>query len=61
MQNELAAYQHATSNVEEMARKYSAYTDAPLYRKVQENIRLFLDKNFPQKANSDVEEKCEKF
>ena len=61
MQNELAAYQHATSNVEEMARKYAAYTDAPLYRKVQENIRQFLDKNFPQKTNSDVEEKCEKF
>ena len=60
MQNELAAYQHATASVEEMARKYSAYTDAPLYRKIQNNIRQFLDENFPPASNAVVDENFSK-
>jgi hypothetical protein len=39
-----------------MARKYSAYTDAPLYRKIQNNIRQFLDENFPLASNAADDE-----
>lgn len=42
MQNELAAYQHATASVEEMLRKHNGYTDAPPYQRVVEDIQAHL-------------------
>ncbi len=42
LQNELAAYQHASSSVEEMLRKHMGYTGAEQYLKIQEDIRRFL-------------------
>lgn len=42
MQNELAAYQHAVAPVAEMLRKQTGYADAPLYRRIQDDVRRFL-------------------
>lgn len=41
-QNELAAYEHAISPVEEMLRKHTGYTVAPLYRRVQADVRSMI-------------------
>lgn len=59
MQNELSAYQHATASIEEMVRKYSAYTNAPLYRAIQQNIQQFLSKHFSEQQQNDAAEKGE--
>ena len=53
MQNELAAYQHATAPIEEMLRKHTDYDQSPEYRRVQEDVRQLLvlvDKSL----NSDI-------
>jgi len=42
MQNELSAYQHAVSPVEEMLRKHTGYVTAPLYRRIQDDVRRLL-------------------
>ena len=42
MQNELAAYQHATAPIEEMLRKHTDYDQSPEYRRVQEDVRQLL-------------------
>lgn len=44
LQNELAAYQNATSSVAEMLKKHYGYQDCPQYKKVQDDIRRLLDK-----------------
>lgn len=44
MQNELAAYQHAVASVHEMLRKQTAYASSPLYRRIQDDVRRFLDR-----------------
>lgn len=41
--NELAGYQHATGIPEEMLRKHTDYIKAPLYKKIQDDIRHFLE------------------
>lgn len=43
MQNELAGYRHAVGSVSEMLRKHTGYTEAPLYRRICDDIRRFLD------------------
>lgn len=43
-QNELSAYHHAVSPVEEMLRKHTGYTAAPLYQRIQDDIRSFVAK-----------------
>lgn len=43
MQNELAAYQHAISPVDEMLRKHTGYVEAVAYRRVQDDVRGFLN------------------
>lgn len=43
MQNELAAYQHAVSPVEEMLRKHTGYAVSPPYLRVQADIRNFVE------------------
>ena len=43
MQNELSAYRHATATVEEMLRKHTAYTNCPLYQRVQRDIRSWME------------------
>ena len=43
MQNELSAYRHATATVEEMLRKHTAYTNCPLYLRVQHDIRSWME------------------
>lgn len=42
MQNELSAYQHAVSPVEEMLRKHTGYVGSHFYCKVQDDVRHFL-------------------
>ncbi len=44
MQNELAAYAHATAPVVEMLRKHTAYEQAPLYQRIQADIRAFVER-----------------
>ena len=41
-QNELAAYQHAVSSVEEMLRKHTGYNVSPQYQELQQHVRDFL-------------------
>lgn len=44
MQNELSAYQNHISSPEEMLRKHTDYEECPQYKKVQEDVRIFLKK-----------------
>lgn len=55
MQNELAAYQHATAGLDEMLRKHTAYMQAPLYLQIQQDITTFLEKHFPGNPQKDNE------
>lgn len=42
LQNELSAYAHASSPIDEMLRKNLAYTDCPLYQKIIDDIKAFV-------------------
>lgn len=42
MQNELAAYQHAVSPVDVMLRRQAGYTASPLYERIRDDVRRFL-------------------
>ncbi len=42
MRNELAAYQHATSSVEEMLRKHTGYMEAGPYRRIVADLQRFI-------------------
>lgn len=44
MQNELAAYQHAVSTVEEMLRRHTNYVSAPLYQRIINDVARLLDR-----------------
>lgn len=44
MQNELAAYQNATATIEEMLRKHTQYMSCPLYLRIQDDVRTFVDR-----------------
>jgi len=44
MQNELSDYQNHISSPEEMLRKHTDYEECPQYKKVQEDVRAFLEK-----------------
>ena len=44
MQNELAAYQHAVSTVEEMLRRHTNYVSAPLYQRIIDDVARLLDR-----------------
>lgn len=44
MQNELAAYQHSTSPVEEMLRKHTGYVASEPYQRILADLRQFLEK-----------------
>ncbi len=61
MQNELSAYQHATSPAEEMLRKHTGYTESGLYHRIQEDIRRML-RRFEEQAGTQekVQETAEK-
>ena len=48
MQNELSAYQNATAAIEEMLRKHTTYTECPQYKRVQTDIKDFIDSLQPQ-------------
>ncbi len=54
MQNELAAYQHAVSPVEEMLRKHTGYTAAPPYVRIQDDIRRMLRQD-SDKTSDDMQ------
>ena len=41
--NELAGYQHSTSAPEEMLRKHSFYKSSPLYQKIVQDLRNFME------------------
>lgn len=47
MQNELAGYRHAAGCVAEMLRKHTAYTASPLYRRICDDVRRFLERTAP--------------
>jgi len=49
--NELAGYQHSTGKPEEMLRKHTDYHRAPLYKRVQNDIRSFLEHMNEQRPN----------
>lgn len=55
MQNELAAYQHAVSPVEEMLRKHTGYTSSPPYLRVQDDVRHFLEGLSTPKPSADTD------
>lgn len=59
MQNELSAYQNATSPVDEMLRKHTAYTSCPLYLHTQNDIRAFLKNEMKAKKETEKEERNE--
>ncbi len=44
MQNELAAYQHATASIAEMLRKQTGYVAAPVYQRIMDDLRNFVAK-----------------
>ena len=44
MQNELAAYQHVVSTVEEMLRRHTNYVSAPLYQRIIDDVARLLDR-----------------
>ncbi len=44
MQNELSAYRHAASSIEEMLRKHTGYMASPLYQRIIDDLRGFLEK-----------------
>ncbi len=44
MQNELAAYQHATAPISEMLRKQTGYDECPLYRRILDDLRAFVER-----------------
>ena len=44
LQNELSAYRHAVAPVEEMLRKHTGYENSEPYRRVQDDIRRFLER-----------------
>ena len=52
LQNELSAYQHASSSIQEMLRKHNGFTNAPLYRRTQSDIAAFLAHNAARPAAS---------
>ncbi len=54
MQNELAAYQHATAPFEEMLRKHTGFRTAPPYLRVQADVRRLLD-TLAHKPHSEYE------
>jgi len=41
-QNELTAYQHSQASPEFMLKKHTAYKDAPLYQRLREDVKEFL-------------------
>lgn len=43
MQNELAGYQHAVSNVSEMLRKHTGYVESGPYQHILKDLRRFLE------------------
>lgn len=43
LQNELSAYAHASSSIDEMLRKNLAYADCPLYKRILSDLTNFID------------------
>lgn len=43
MQNELTCYQHSQTGINFILKKNTAYKDAPLYQRLRDDIRHFLD------------------
>ena len=58
MQNELASYQHSSASISDMLRKHTAYAAAPLYRRIQDDVRAFLEEHAaastPPEAGTDA-------
>lgn len=52
--NELAGYQHASASPEEMLRKHTGFADAPLYHRILQDVRLFLDHIDENRPNEPV-------
>ena len=53
-QNELSGYQHASAEPEEMLRKHTEYHSAPLYLRIQQDVREFLAHMDDHRPNEPV-------
>ena len=53
-QNELSGYQHASAEPEEMLRKHTEYHSAPLYQRIQQDVREFLAHMDDHRPNEPV-------
>ena len=53
-QNELAGYQHASAEPEEMLRKHTEYYNAPLYQRIQQDVQVFLEHMNDNRPNEPV-------
>jgi hypothetical protein len=52
MQNELTCYQHSQAGINFILRKSTGYKEAPLYQRLRDDVRRFLDNLHPQKGEN---------
>lgn len=54
MRNELTCYQHSQAGIDFILRKNIGYKDAPLYQRLRDDVRRFLDNLHPKKQENQV-------
>ena len=52
--NELAGYQHSSASPTEMLKKHTEYRQAPLYRRIVEDVKRFLDNLDEPQPNAPI-------
>lgn len=52
MQNELTCYQHSQAGIDFILRKSTGYKEAPLYQRLRDDVRHFLDNLHPKKQEN---------
>lgn len=55
MQNELTCYQHSQAGIDFILRKNIGYKEAPLYQRLRDDVRRFLDNLYPKKPEKQAE------
>ena len=56
-QNELSAYQHSVTCVDQALRRHLGYTESPEYRRIQADVRALLQRATPSASQSLADEK----
>lgn len=56
MQNELTCYQHSQAGIDFILRKSIGYKEAPLYQRLRNDVRRFLDEIRPKKQENAPKE-----